>query len=420
MFYKTSTNTTTYLMAVLDGGVGKIYYSTGGAWTLSSITAGTTNRYYFTTFNDIVYLANGDTTNYMQQSADGITWANGANCIDEPVDFVMRRRDRLIASDGDVWYISQPITDAGVVDWTANAVLGSGSFQLAPFDGGYSSGAVQVGRYLFLGKTNGIYRLDIENVAVTPDSMFHVGPAFEECFVECGGRAYFFTVGRRLYELSPNGINDRFDDRLDVLLRETQSVSHVRMGASEDAVYIYLGQITLKEQVYSNFVIKYDVSYGSFSFYDYPFAIERFAKNPITNDIFAVGGNKMYKLESGDTDPGRAISYRQVFHDINEGSYANDLTLSDFVSVYSSGAYNSSIKITDHLGNTSPSSRDTEVTHTITEDLFSFQLDNWSGKYFVFEWFGIWDSGKPRPILEDIIMNIDVDKERKSIEYVNK
>jgi len=414
VFYK-SNGTTTYIIALLVSGVGKVYYRTTGNWTASNITSGPTNKYRFTTFNDVCYLTNGDSTNYMQASADGATWTNSANCLDVAADNVLQRRGKLIATVGDTVYISSNI-DGSTFDWTTG--LDAGSFVLAPFDGGKISGMVNIGRYFFIGKTNGVYRIDTDSISVEPDNVFKVGPINQECFVECGGKAYFWSLGKHLYELSPETIRP-IDDKIDSILKDVTVTGNVFMGADERYVYIYIGGLIRYEQIYTYVVIKYDTVYNTFSFFNYPFPLSYFTRDPNTNKLYAATTDSLILINdiTNKLDISSQFSYRLIFHDVTENSYTTEKTLANYISFYTKNGNGSCVRITDHLGRTSPTGEDQEWAIRDNESITQHKIENWSSKFFTVEWNGLRSSMGEAPEFLESSLNILPNTEKDNSDY---
>lgn len=393
IFYNANTGQTVYLQAVKDGSVTKLYYNNGSGWALTNITSGPLKRYRFATMNNILYLADG--TNNMRQSSDGITFSVGTNCLAQPVDDIIRRKNRLIASKGDTHYISGNITSGGVIDWNA---LDAGNFQLAPFDGGKSSGYCQIGRVLFLAKTNGMYRLDADSASVDPDNIFQVGAISREAFTSCQGKGFFWS-GKQLYEMNENGIAP-IDDVIETLFEGVQDRYNVFLGADEMNVWVSLGSLIIDKVLYENIVLKYNVVYNNYSIFNYPFTVEFFTKDTNTNILYAMGDGKFFKLldETESTDIGSKIQYIMKYQDFTFGSYISDKTLTNKIGIYAKNAYNSQVIITNqNRKETQVIPLDRTLDFTVTE-----KLGNFGGKYFTIEWRGEREVNKLNPEMIEI------------------
>ena len=385
IFYKAGTNQTIRMMAVREGSVSKLYYNSGSGWTITSITAGPLNRYRFAVLDDILYLANGT---LMKQSSDGISFvdhtAGSNNCLDQNIDDIIARRGRLIAHNGDIHYISGIIQSNGSIDWNA---LDAGDFQLAPFDGGRSTGYLQIGRYLFLSKTNGMYRLDADSASVEPDNIFGIGAITGEAKAYCQGKGYFWS-GEHIYELNENGIAP-IDDVLDSIMSKVVNPANVFMGSTEFDIFIYVGQLIIDNTVWDHIVIKFNVIYNSYSFFYYPFEVKYFDRDMNTGELYAVGiyDNEavMVKLldNNESTDLGNLMPYHINLQDFIFGSFFTDKILKNKFRAYTKNAFDSSIEIS----NQEKKLYDFPITENFLIEEFDTS-DPMRGKYFTIKWVG--------------------------------
>jgi len=417
IFYKAGNNQTIRIIAVREGSVSKVYYNSGSGWILSGITAGPLSRYRFAVLDDILYVADGG---LMKQTSDGITYTNhtavNSNCLNQNVDNVIQRRGRLIAYKGDTHYISGVIGINGSINWEA---LDAGNFQLAPFDGGRSTGYLQVGRYLFLSKTNGVYRLDADSASVDPDNLFGVGAITAEALTYCQQKGYFFS-GRHLYELSQNGVSP-IDDTIDHILSKISQPANIFMGANEFDIFIYIGQLVIDDFVYDNLVLKYNVVYNSYSFFNYDFAIKFFSQDPNTKELYAVGENRMVKLldQEESTDIGKEIFYRMKWQDFVEGSYSADINIVSSINIYSKHAQGSHIIVYNQNGQVQSQSEKVQLELDKNNDITIGEIGGGlEGKLFQIMWEGIRKLNTQNPEMIEMDMYIKVgERDKPNREY---
>jgi hypothetical protein len=349
----------------------------------------------------------------MYESADGITWTNGGNCL--PTSFkptlVYRYQGRVIAA-GDPNYPSR-IYVSSVVDlsaspfitWNTDPVDGDW-IDVNPDDGGEITGFAEASTFLLIFKNNGMYRTDdITNSVtspVTPDNINNVGAASQELITVCQGVAYFYTgVDVRSTDggypqiISRSGIQD--------LVYPGSGGYIVPQSMGSDNINVWLagswdaGQLS---------VVKYstrDQSWTVHEYSNYPIAI--FTPIVSRDNYFSVLsalcvdiGSPTFNiywmnLETGWTDgsyvfgediaQGFTYDYFAITQDIDFGSRAHQKSLSDKMIVFTLNGANSSLFIADSNGDYSyPVPANLQRPITILDDIQS------SGFFFNFLWTG--------------------------------
>jgi hypothetical protein len=386
------------VVAVRDGSASRMYYWNGSAWTASTGWTGKgLGKHRFASLNGSIFVVNG--TNDMMSSTNGASWVT-TNCPTSLVlSYITRYRGRLFGlTPAGVLYFSSIVNPSAnpFITWTT----ATDNIIINPDDGGYASGFALVGSSLLVFKNNGFYRVDATNSAVTPDDLYHVGAISQEAITVAKGIVYFYS-GTAVY--TTNGTLDpqEISRPIQHIIEAIPDDNEVYMTSNEQFVYMFVGDLNLEGEGYSNVVLRYSIRSDSWTLYSYPYKLKGLYYNDKDNTIYGGGVNLIYKIEQNDTtDNTNIIPYSLVMQEMDSGSRAYPVSIQGTgIHVFTKNGLNSRIT-TVFFGEGGERLETREIDNEFKNFI---QKPQEQGRYFDLTWSGVIKD--KRPVFEGIEVN---------------
>lgn len=314
-----------------DGVNNDVYDLITGAKSLEDDT--TSKKTRFCTFLDSCVRVNGTDA---CKSWNGSAWVTSGGAFDEADmpkgSVVIEWKDRIytagVATAPDILYYSTVADpDARTISWTVTAddPDSAGQVEVEQEDGGGGITALEkVPGYLLIFKERSMKRWD--GSSSYPEDLVSVGAPTQEAV--CRGRGMVFIANQEGVWVTnggyPRKVSKPIQDLWDSI--SAGNLSSIATICDESYVYIYVGDITLGDNTYSNILFRFNLdsqTWDIFSYYD-DFAV--FAWYLSSSKRVIIGGNKngqAIQLNTGYTDYAstvQPITYSLETQDIEYGS----------------------------------------------------------------------------------------------------
>jgi len=299
-----------------------LYYLSTGTWTAkrSSLTASAKAR--FSTLLDYVFMVNGSNATAVWDGNPSNSFVTTGNALNAPVGrFIENFRARMwIAGNSTypdrLYYSSLPsAVTTPIVTWDTN-VLGGYWIDVSPSDGENITGLHRTKNYLLVFKNNHIYQVASIN-SLDADPKIDVGTYSQESIVEAKNGVYFHHP-TGFYRYLDGGVQEISQPIIDIVgaitLANYSKVAGV-LDKSGNHILWSIGDVTYGGTTYSNMVVRYTISTGTWTHRCYP---TQWTTSGTYNDgttLYKIIGDESghyYKLDTGLLDGITDISYSLI------------------------------------------------------------------------------------------------------------
>lgn len=287
-----------------DGANNDIYDMSDGSKSLEDDTAGQKTR--FCTYLDSVVRVNGTDA---CKSYNGSAWVSTGGAFDEDNmpkgKVVIEWKDRVYtagvsASPNVLYYSGVADPDARTVSWTVS----NGNIEIEQEDGGGDITALEkVPGYILIFKERSMKRWD--GSSTYPDDLINVGAPSQEAV--CRGRGMVFVANQEGVWTTngsyPKRISKAIQDLWDAI--PAANIDDIATYCDENYVYIYVGDITLGDNTYTNICFKFNIDSQSWDVYSYYDDFTVFTWYISSSSKVIVAGNKngqAIQINTGNTD----------------------------------------------------------------------------------------------------------------------
>jgi hypothetical protein len=340
-YHRDSVATDHKLFGVFTGGGNSdIYDMIDGSMSLEDDTKELKTR--FCTFLNSTVRVNGTDA---VKSYNGSAWVSSGGAFDEadmPVgSVVLEWRDRIYtagvaASPSILYYSTVADPDARTISWTVTAddPDSAGQIEIEQEDGGGAITALEkVPGYLLIFKERSMKRWDGESTY--PDDLINVGAPSQEAV--CRGREMVFIANQEGVWVTnggyPKKLSKPIQDLWDAI--PAANLDKIATYCDEIDVYVYVGDITLDQNTYSNVCFKYNIDMQVWDTYSYSNDFTCFTWYVSSLEKIIIGGDKdgqAIQLNTGYTDyPSVPITYSMETQDIEFGAQGRYKEISEMV-----------------------------------------------------------------------------------------
>ena len=307
-----------------DGSNNNIYDMLDGTASLEDDTKNLKTR--FCTFLDSIVRVNGTDA---CKSFNGSSWVTSGGAFDEDNmpkgSVVLEWQDRVYTagvstSPSILYYSSVADPDTRTVDWGT----GNGQIEIEQEDGGGAITALEkVPGYIIIFKERSMKRWN--GSSTFPDDLVNVGAPTQEAV--CRGRGMVFVANQEGVWATNGGYPTKISKPVQDLWDEipAANISSIATACDESYVYIYVGDITLGDNSYTNVCFKYNIDSQTWDIYSYYHDFTCFTWYISSSKKVIVGGDKdgqAIQLNTGNTDYGstiQPITYTVETKDIDLG-----------------------------------------------------------------------------------------------------
>jgi hypothetical protein len=382
------------LFGVFSDGVNNdIYDMSNGSKSLEDDTKELKTR--FCTYLDSVVRVNGTDE---PKSFNGSSWVTTGGAFDVANmphgTMVLEWKDRVYTagvstSPALLYYSGIADSSTRTVSWT----VGNGNIEIEQEDGGGAITALEkVPGYLLIFKERSMKRWD--GNSTYPDDMINVGVATQEAV--CRGRGYVFMANEQGVWTTnggyPTKISKPIQDLWDNIPKA--NIASIATYCDENFVYIYVGDITVGDNTFTNICFKYNLDAQSWDVYSYYHDFTCFTWYISSNEKVIVAGDKngqAIQLNTGNTDYGSTvhpITYSYESQDIEFGTRGRLKELSE-INVFTKNCRTGYLLYRTN----SDSEKEWKSGGNITDDVQSLQLKA-EGNWFNFKITGATSTGQ--------------------------
>ena len=392
-YHRDSVATNHKLFGVFSNGVtNDIYDMSDGTLSLAGDTQNRKTR-FCTYLNSTVRINGYD----IVKSYNGSAWVDTGGTFDEADmpkgNVVIEWHDRIwtagvATSPSIIYYSTVADPDARTISWTVTAddPDSAGYIEVEQEDGGGGITALsKVPGYLMIFKERSMKRWD--GSSTFPDDLVGMGAPHQEAV--CQGREFAFFANQQGVWVTNGGYPKKISKPIEDLWNEIDT-DNIAMHCDEEDVYVYVGDITLNQNTYSNICFKYNLDSQSWNVYSYAHDFTCFAWY-IDGQKVIVGGDKdgqAIQLNTGNTDyPSVPISYSLETQDLEFGAQGRYKEISEMV------AFTRNLTAGQiHYRSNSESEKDWKSIGNITNDVENREF-KCKGNWFNFKISGVTDSG---------------------------
>lgn len=323
-----------------DGSNNDIYDMTDGSKSLEDDTKEIKTR-FCTYLNSTVRVNGTDPV----KSYNGSAWVSSGGSFDEasmPLGTVVAEwRDRVYtagvaASPSIIYYSTVADPDTRTISWTVTAddPDSAGQIEIEQEDnGGVITALEKVPGYLLIFKERSMKRWD--GASAYPEDLISVGAPSQEAV--CRGREMVFIANQQGFWVSNGGypvkISKPIQDLWDAI--PAANLDNIATACDETDVYVYVGDITLNQNTFSNICFKYNIDAQSWNIYSYYGDFTCFTWYISSSEKIIIGGDKdgqAIQINTGNTDyPSKPISYSLETQDIEFGAQGRYKEVSELV-----------------------------------------------------------------------------------------
>lgn len=307
-----------------DGANNDIYDMGDGTKSLEDDTKDLKTR--FCTFLNSTVRVNGTDA---AKSYNGSSWVTTGGAFDEdnmPLgNVVIEWKDRVYtagvsSAPAILYYSSVADPDAKTVSWDTDD--DAGQIEIEQEDGGGAITALEkVPGYLLIFKERSMKRWDGESTY--PDDLIGIGAPTQEAV--CRGREMVFFANQEGVWATNGGypklISKPIQDLWDAI--PAANLTSIATFCDEKDIYIYVGDITLGQNTYSNVCFKFNIDSQSWNIYSYADDFTVFTWYISSSKKVMLGGDKngqCQQINEGTTDNGEAINYSLETQDLELGA----------------------------------------------------------------------------------------------------
>lgn len=287
-----------------DGANNDIYDMSTGTKSLQDDTKTLKTR--FCTYLDSIVRVNGTDA---CKSFNGTAWVTSGGVFDEANmpkgTVVLEWKDRVYTagvstSPSILYYSGIADPDTRTVSWTVS----NGQIEIEQEDGGGAITALEkVPGYIIIFKERTMKRWD--GSSTYPEDLVNVGALTQEAV--CRARGMVFVANQEGVWATNGGyplkISKPIQDLWDAI--PAANLSSIATTSDDSYVYIYVGDITLGDNSYTNICFKYNIDNQSWDIYSYYDDFTCFTWYISSSAKVIVGGNKngqAIQLNTGNTD----------------------------------------------------------------------------------------------------------------------
>ncbi len=295
-----------------------VYYLSGGVWTaIRTVTSGLKAR--FSTFLDYVFMVNGTDATAVWDGNPSNLFVTTGNAASAPIGkYIENFRSRVwIAGNPTypdrLYYTSIPsAVTTPVVIWDTSVTTGQW-IDISPSDGENITALHRTKVALLVFKPNHIYQV-YSVVQIDPDPKIDVGTWSQESIVESKNGVYFHHP-TGFYRYANGGVQEISQPIIDVVKNISYSnYSKIAGWIEPDGNHICwaIGNVTYDGISYSNMVVRYTISSGTWTHYSYPTQFVCSSPYDTGTALSAVVGDTaggIHTINSGLTDNGSEIFY---------------------------------------------------------------------------------------------------------------
>jgi len=381
-----------------DGSNNHIYDMSDGTKSLESDTKNLKTR--FCTYLDSCVRVNGTDA---AASYNGSAWVTTGGVFDEdsmPLGkTVLEWKDRVYtagvtASPNILYYSSVADPDARTVSWDTDD--GAGSIEIEQEDGGGAITALEkVPGYILIFKERSMKRWD--GSSTYPEDLVNVGAPTQEAVSR--GRSLVFVANQEGVWATnggyPKRISKPIQDLWDAI--PAANLTSIATYCDENYVYVYVGDITLGDNSYTNICFKYSIDSQTWDIYSYYHDFTVFTWYISSSEKIIIAGDKdgqAIQLNTGNTDYGatvQPITYSMETQDIDMGMRGKIKEI-DTMNFFSSNIR------TGQVLYRADSDRDVDwkSIRNITSDVENINEFKASGHWFNFKITGVTSTGQAK------------------------
>ena len=304
-YFRDTVGTSHKLFGVFsDGSNNDVYDMITGNSSLTGDTKDLKTR--FCTYLDSVVRVNGTDA---CKAFNGSTWDTTGGAFDVanmPIGtVVIEWKDRVYTagvstSPSIIYYSGIADPDTRAVSWT----VANGQIEVEQEDGGGAITALEkVPGYLLIFKERSMKRWD--GSSTYPEDLVNVGVATQEAV--CRGRNMVFLANQQGVWATnggyPQKISKPIQDLWDAI--PSANLSSIATYSDDNYVYVYVGDITLGDNSYTNICFKYNIDNQTWDIYSYYNDFTCFTWYISSNSKVIVGGDKdgqAIQINTGNTD----------------------------------------------------------------------------------------------------------------------
>ena len=400
-YYRDTVATNHKLFGVFSNGSNNVIYDMiTGSSSLTGDTAGLKTR-FCTYLNSVVRVNGTDAC----KSYNGSSWVTSGGAFDEADmpkgTVVIEWKDRVYTagvttSPNILYYSTVADPDARTISWTVTAddPDSAGTLEVEQEDGGGAITALEkVPGFLLVFKERSMKRWD--GASTYPEDLVSVGAPSQEAV--CRGREMVFIANQQGVWVTnggyPKKISKPIQDLWDAI--PAANFSSVATFCDESYVYVYVGDITLGDNTYSNICFKYNIDSQTWNIYSYYHDFSVFTWYISSSEKIIVGGDadgQAIQINTGNTDYAstpQPITYSLESQDIEFGgrgmvkevSMANVLTENCRLGQF-------------HYRTNSNRDKDWKSIRNITNDVEEIKAFSAKGNWFNWKISGITNSGQ--------------------------
>lgn len=323
-----------------DTGNNDIYDMSDGTKSLEDDTKDLKTR-FCTYLNSTVRVNGTDPV----KSYNGSAWVTADGAFDEGDmpngTVVIEWKDRVYtagvsSSPSIIYYSTVADPDARTISWTVTAddPDSAGQIEVEQEDGGGAITAFEkVPGYLLIFKERTMKRWDGETTY--PEDLINVGAPSQEAV--CRGRELVFIANQEGVWATNGGYPKKISKPIQDLWDEipATNLDNIATICDEDDVYVYVGDITLNQNTYSNICFKFNIDSQTWNVYSYANEFTCFDFYISSSEKVIVGGDKdgqAIQLNTGNTDyNGVPITYSLETQDLEFGAQGKYKEISEMV-----------------------------------------------------------------------------------------
>lgn len=325
-YFRDTVGSSHKLFGVFSDGVNNdIYDMVAGTKSLEDDTKDLKTR--FCTFLDSVVRVNGTDG---RKAFNGSAWVTTGGVFDlanmPNGTVVIEWKDRVytagVSTSPSILFYSG-VADATnrTVSWT----VGNGQIEIEQEDGGGAITALEkVPGYLLIFKERTMKRWD--GNSVYPEDLTNVGAPTQEAV--CRGRGYVFVANQEGLWMTNGGypikISRPIQDIWDAI--PAANLTSIATHCDESYVYVYIGDVTVGDNNFTNLCVKYNIDNQSLDIYSYYHDFTVFTWYIASSKKVIVAGDKngqAIQLNTGNTDyhsTTQPITYSVETQDIEFGT----------------------------------------------------------------------------------------------------
>jgi len=328
-YFRDTVGTSHKLFGVFsDGANNDIYDMSDGSKSLEDDTKELKTR--FCTFLDSIVRVNGTDACKAFNGTSWVTTGGAFDVADMPKGTtVCEWKDRVYTAGVStspciLYYSTVADPDTRTISWTVTAddPDSAGQIEVEQEDGGGAITALEkVPGYLLIFKERSVKRWD--GSSTYPEDLINVGAPSQEAV--CRGAGMVFIANQEGVWVTngdyPKRISKPIQDLWDAI--PAANISSIATACDEKHVYIYVGDITLGDNSYTNICFKWSIDSQTWDVYSYCHDFTCFTWSIVSSMRVLVGGDKdgqAIQLNTGNTDyNAKPIAWSLETQDIDFG-----------------------------------------------------------------------------------------------------